>query len=117
MPFTTFQSEADVQTWLAETRPVWIFKHSNSCSISSAAYDEVEAFCAAHPEQTVALIVVQEQRPLSNYVAQKLAFVHQSPQLFLLHKGAVAWSASHWSITAKAMDAALAKAVSTAKNI
>jgi bacillithiol system protein YtxJ len=112
MTITPLQSEADVVALMAQPRPVWLFKHSNSCGISSAAHDEVAAFCSQNPQQTVGMVVVQTHRPLSNYVSQKLSFVHQSPQLFLLHNGTVAWTASHWSITASAMTAALATALS-----
>jgi bacillithiol system protein YtxJ len=35
--------------------------------------------------------------------------VHQSPQVFLLHGGAVRWQASHWSITAASLEQALSR--------
>jgi bacillithiol system protein YtxJ len=52
------------------------------------------------------MVVVQEQRPLSNLIAQRLKYTHQSPQLFLIENGSVRWHASHWGITATAMSAA-----------
>jgi bacillithiol system protein YtxJ len=102
-------TENEINDLIAARGPVWLFKHSNACGVSSAAYEEVENFAATHPDQDVAMVVIQENRPLSNYVSNKLKFVHQSPQLFLLQGGAVTWTATHWGITAQAMAAALTK--------
>jgi len=94
---------AHLEQLLASPNPVWIFKHSNTCPISTAAHEEVSAYLSAHAAEVAAMVVVQSDRPLSNLIAQRLARVHQSPQLFLMAAGAIAWSASHWSITATAM--------------
>jgi bacillithiol system protein YtxJ len=102
--------EADVEALIAGERPVWLFKHSTTCSISSAAFDEVQSYLAEHPAEEAAVVVVQTQRPLSNWIAARLKHTHQSPQIFLVRGGKVLWSASHWSITAAAMDAARGKA-------
>lgn len=95
-----------VERLLSGPGPAWILKHSATCPISGEALGEVEAYLAAHPGEEAGMVVVQEDRPLSNWIAQRLGRVHQSPQLFLVAGGAVAWSASHWSITAAAMEAA-----------
>ena len=110
MPPTTLHllaHESDVDALLNAPGTVWLFKHSNACSISTAAHDEVARFLGDHPEQHAGMVVVQTHRPLSNHVSQRLKFVHQSPQLFLLKAGKVVWSATHWSITASAMESAL----------
>jgi bacillithiol system protein YtxJ len=99
--------EAALETLLA-TNPAWLFKHSNRCEISAAALSEIAAFAARHPDQRLGMVVVQEQRALSNAIATRLGRVHQTPQLFLLDRGSVIWSASHWSITLAAMERALA---------
>jgi bacillithiol system protein YtxJ len=101
--------ESDLEALMKSPACTWLFKHSNTCSVSSAALDEVNSFLSAHPEQNVSMIVVQTHRPLSNAVASQLKHVHQSPQLFLLKDGYVLWSATHWSITADAMTLALKK--------
>lgn len=103
---TPAKDEAAIEAILAGPGAGWVFKHSSTCGISSAARDEVESYAAAHPDEPVAMVVVQQDRPLSNWIASRLGRVHQSPQLFLLRDGAVAWAASHWSITAAAMAAA-----------
>ncbi|MBA3938475.1 MAG: bacillithiol system redox-active protein YtxJ [Planctomycetes bacterium] len=103
-------SQAEIEALLASTTPAWLLKHSLTCGTSAAALDEFDAHLAAHPEQQAGLLVVQTQRPLSNWVATRFGYVHQSPQLFLLRAGAVIWQGSHWSITAGAMAEALRKA-------
>lgn len=100
---TTLSGQEHAERLIAGPAPAWILKHSATCPISHAALEAVESFLAAHPGEAAGMVVVQDDRPLSNWIAQRLGRVHQSPQLFLLAKGAVAWSASHWSITAEAM--------------
>ncbi len=101
---------ADVEAMLATPGLTWIYKHSNACGVSHQAYDQVQQFLSLHPDQKVGMVVIQENRPLSNMISTKLKYVHQSPQLFLLSNGQVKWSATHWSITAEAMVAALTAA-------
>ena len=102
----TITTQAEAEALIAHTEPVWIFKHSNTCPVSSAAEEEVAAFLATRP-MTHGMVVVQQSRPLSNWLATQLAYVHQSPQLFLLRNGKVVWQASHWGITQAAMAKAL----------
>jgi bacillithiol system protein YtxJ len=104
---TPLTSEAGAEALIASRAPAWLLKHSNACPISDAALGEVEAFLAGHPGPA-GLLVVQDSRPLSLWVANRLGRVHQSPQLFLVQDGVVRWIASHWSITAAAMATALA---------
>lgn len=102
---TTDQIEALLQ----QPKPVWILKHSSTCGVSAEAHREVDDFADAHPDQSIAVITVQTHRPVSNWAATRFGYTHQSPQIFLVHRGAVAWCVSHWQITRSAMEAALAK--------
>jgi bacillithiol system protein YtxJ len=99
----TLSGQEQVERMVAGTAPAWILKHSNTCPTSAAALDEVEAYLATHPDESAGMVVVQIDRPLSNWIATRLGRVHQSPQLFLVHRGQVVWAVSHWSITAAAM--------------
>jgi bacillithiol system protein YtxJ len=101
---------AHAERLLTGDTQAWLFKHSATCPISHAAHEEVAAHLAAHPGEAAGMVVVQDDRPLSNWLAERLGRVHQSPQLFLVRGGAVLWDASHWSITAAAMAAAAARA-------
>jgi bacillithiol system protein YtxJ len=54
-----------------------------------------------------AMVTVQTHRAVSNAVAQKLGVRHETPQALLIRDGRVVWSASHFRVTAAAVDAAI----------
>ena len=103
MTIPRFASQDEAERLIAGPALVWVFKHSSACPTSHAAYEEVASYLVAHPGDGIGMVVVQNDRPLSNWLAARLGRVHQSPQLFLVQAGRIAWSASHWSITAEAM--------------
>jgi bacillithiol system protein YtxJ len=82
--------------------PVFLFKHSAICPVSTTAKREVESFVKENTSP-VYFLVVQEQRALSNQVEQELGIVHQSPQLLCILNGEVKEELSHYAITAKVM--------------
>lgn len=86
----------------SQEQPVVIFKHSTTCPISAAAYDEMEQF-----KGEVALVEVQRARELSKEIEKKTGIRHESPQVIVLEKGKVAWTASHWKVTAQAVAEAV----------
>jgi bacillithiol system protein YtxJ len=86
---------------------VVIFKHSLTCPISSAAFDQMEAF-----EGPVSLVEVQKARQLSNEIERRLGVPHESPQVIVVRNGQVVWNASHFRITSEAVS----KAVREARN-
>lgn len=90
-------------------RPVWIFKHSTTCGISSGARRRFEAYAASQDdgEAVFSLLEIQRSRPLSHAVAETTGVHHHSPQVILLRDGAAVWDTSHGRITAEAMAAAL----------
>lgn len=106
MSYIPLEQTEDVDRELAADGPLWIFKHSTTCGISAHAKEAVDAYLQAHPEERAAMVVVQTHRPVSNHIAKVLDRVHQSPQLFLVKDGAVAWHTSHYQITEGAMVAA-----------
>ncbi len=67
------------------------------------ALDEVEAFLAAHPDAHAYLVDVRAERPQSQRIAARTGVRHESPQLIILRRGSVLWSASHDDITADAI--------------
>ena len=82
-----------------------IFKHSLTCPISSAAYQQMEQF-----NGEVALVEVQRARALSTEIESRLGVAHESPQVIVLSKGQVVWNASHFKITAEAVADAVRNA-------
>lgn len=97
-------------------RPVWIFKHSLTCPVSSAAYREFESFVGdggddghdGHDGALYGLVEIQKVRSVSDAVAERTGVRHESPQALLLRGGEVTWHASHWNIEGRALRAAAA---------
>ena len=82
--------------------PVLLFKHSTTCPISAAAYQQM-----SRVEGEVALVVVQKARDLSREIEARTGVRHESPQALILRDGSVVWSASHWNVTADSVARAL----------
>ena len=73
----------------------FIFKHSTRCPISSRAAKVVKK---SHYEGDIYWVDVVERRDLSNWIADELNVVHESPQLLYLKDGKVAKTWSHYGI-------------------
>jgi bacillithiol system protein YtxJ len=86
-------------------QPVILFKHSDTCGISARAYREM-----AKVEKRIALVTVQKARALSNEIESRFALPHESPQVLVVRDGKLAWSASHYLITADAVTRAVEEA-------
>jgi len=86
-------------------RPLVIFKHSLTCSVSSAAYEQMAQY-----EGGVALIEIQNARDLSSTIASRFGVAHESPQVIVLRQGQAFWNASHFKITAAAVAQAVREA-------
>ena len=82
--------------------PVLLFKHSNACPISAAAYQQM-----SRVKGEVSIVVVQESRDVSREVETRTCVRHESPQALVLRNGEVVWNASHFSVTADAVEQAL----------
>ncbi|MGH9969423.1 MAG: bacillithiol system redox-active protein YtxJ [Pyrinomonadaceae bacterium] len=89
----------------SQNDPVVVFKHSTTCPISAAAYDEMSRF-----DGEVALVEVQRAPGLSKEIEQRTGVVHESPQVLVLQEGKVVWDASHWKVKADAVQQAVKNA-------
>jgi bacillithiol system protein YtxJ len=85
-----------------------LFKHSRTCPTSFYAQAEVRRFAARHPEIPVHTLVVQTSRELSQEVAEWTGIQHESPQVFVLRRGAVVASDSHEGVTEEFLTASVA---------
>lgn len=95
---------------LADTseRPLLLFKHSVTCGTSHEALDElIEHLNEDKLDASYAIVTVQSHRELSNAVAARLGVRHETPQALLIHHGRVVWSASHFRVTAAAVQSAI----------
>jgi bacillithiol system protein YtxJ len=52
------------------------------------------------------LVLVLENRRLSNTIASRFGVRHESPQAIVLRDGRPYWNASHWAITTDALSKA-----------
>jgi bacillithiol system protein YtxJ len=86
----------------SKAKPVVIFKHSNSCGISSAAYREMEKL-----EAQVNLLEVQSARDVSRELATITGIRHETPQVIVFRDGKAVWNASHFDVKAGAVLKAL----------
>ena len=82
-----------------------LFKHSNTCGISSRAYSEMSTL-----NSPVGLVVVQDARSVSDEIERRWQISHETPQVLIVQGDAVMWNASHFEIKAAAVSAALAAA-------
>ncbi|RST76976.1 bacillithiol system redox-active protein YtxJ [Siminovitchia acidinfaciens] len=99
-------SETEWESILQDSneQPVFLFKHSTTCPVSANAFKEYQDFSTDLDKY---YLIVSENRPVSNQVAEDLEIKHESPQIFLLNGGKAAWNTSHWNITEKNMKEAL----------
>jgi bacillithiol system protein YtxJ len=103
--------ELDRALAASDERPLLIFKHSFTCGISAEALDELVAHLNERcMDASYAMVTVQTHREVSNAVARRLGVRHETPQALLVREGRVVWSASHFRVTARAVDAAMSLA-------
>ena len=94
----------------SDSRPLLLFKHSHTCGVSAEALDELVTHLNDGPvEALYAMVTVQTHRDVSNAVARKLGIRHETPQALLIRDGRVVWSASHFRVTARAVENAIAQ--------
>ena len=98
--FTSVTDERALEELFARSHnePVILFKHSTTCPISAAAYQQMSRY-----DGEVSLVVVQSAREISRRIEKQTGVRHESPQAIILRNGRAVWSASHWSITADAV--------------
>ncbi|SDH03344.1 bacillithiol system protein YtxJ [Alteribacillus persepolensis] len=94
---------------VSQEKEVLLVKHSTTCPISAAAWDEVQKVIEKNTgENTVfAYVKVIESRPVSQQIAKDTGVKHESPQALLMKDRRVTWDASHGDVTEEALDAVL----------
>ena len=101
-------AQADELISAADPRPLVIFKHSRSCGTSAQAFDELlEHLDASDSDVRYAIVTVQTHRDVSSAVSRMLGVRHETPQALIVQDGQVVWSASHFRVTAEAVNAAI----------
>lgn len=92
---------------LLENNVFLLLKHSLTCPISGAAFDEYSHFVEEHPAIETAYLAVQEAKPLSEYVRDLTGIKHESPQAILFKNSEAVWNTSHGRITVGNLEQAL----------
>jgi len=108
---TRLERLEDLDALLARTtdRPLFLYKHSLACGTSAYALDELTEHLHAGPAGAdYAMVAVQTHRDVSNEIARRLGVRHETPQVILVRDGHAVWSASHFRVTADAVQRALA---------
>ncbi|XJZ26512.1 bacillithiol system redox-active protein YtxJ [Bacillota bacterium Lsc_1132] len=81
----------------------FLMKHSLTCPISAAAYQEYQKYAEGKQEIPTYFLAVQDARPLSNEITDRFQIKHESPQAILFVNGAPVWNTSHWKIKEKTL--------------
>lgn len=81
------------------TEPVFIFKHSTRCSISTMAKNKFERESFKDISSKAYYLDLLAYRAISNQIADKFLVEHQSPQLLLIKNGKCIYHASHNAIS------------------
>lgn len=89
----------------SKAKPVVIFKHSTSCSISATAKSRLERQWADAGLTDVQpyYLDLLAYRPISRQIADQFEVRHESPQLLLIREGQCRYHASHLGINLQAV--------------
>ena len=89
-------------------RLVILFKHSATCGTSAQAHDELlEHLSKVRHNTQYAIVTVQTHRDVSDAIATRLNVRHETPQALLIQDERVVWKASHFRVTADAIQKAI----------
>lgn len=106
------QNEEDFRRLLADStsKPVFLLKHSTRCPISAGAQRRYNQFAEEHADIDCWLVLVIEQRAISNLISAETGIPHHSPQAMLFRACKPVWHESHHGITGAALESALGNA-------
>ena len=88
--------------------PVVVFKHSQTCSISTMARRRMQQL-VEEGGLPVYEVIVQSSRDISQKLARDLGIRHQSPQIIVIHRRKPVYDTSHSMITPDRIRAAIAQ--------
>ena len=105
--FVEIDDVASLDRFISEAgeNPAIVFKHSNTCGVSTRVYREV-----SQVTRPVGIVVVQQARDVSDEIARRFGIQHETPQALVVRGEKVLWSASHYAVKAQAIEAALESA-------
>ena len=94
-------AQLDVIDKASAEKPVLIFKHSTSCSISRTAKDRLERAWKSEDDalHTVYYLDLLRFRSISDAIAVRYGVEHESPQVLVIVNGKCRYANSHFGIT------------------
>lgn len=97
----TTAAQIDEIKALSAQKPVFIFKHSTSCSISSMSLNRLQRNWKEEDvdKMTPYYLDLLAYRALSNQVATDFGVPHESPQVIVIHCGKAVYHESHYGIS------------------
>ncbi len=96
------------------SKPVFIFKHSTRCGVSSTVLNRlIREWPFAEEEVTFYFLDLFKYRLISNVIAEILDVQHESPQVIMLLKGGVCYADSHYQITSERLKEEFEKQTSS----
>ncbi len=102
MNWNKLTQETQIGEIIAESqeRPVLIFKHSTTCSISAMALSRMERKWndSEAGDLKPYYLDLLANRSISSEIGARLGVQHQSPQILLISKGKSVFNASHYDI-------------------
>ena len=97
------EKEDDLNTIIEKSKekPVAIFKHSTSCSISAMALNRLQREWKDEEMENLDFYYLDllSYRSLSNKIAEKLNVDHQSPQIIIVKDGKAVYHNSHMGVS------------------
>ncbi len=89
----------------SKKKPIVIFKHSTTCSISKMSKMRLES--AWDLDIDAYYLDLLNYRPISAAIAEKFSVHHESPQLLLIENEECIYDASHFDISVDELKEAL----------
>jgi bacillithiol system protein YtxJ len=99
IPLTDLDQLSDIQS--NSDKPVLLFKHSTTCSISRMALKNFETEFDLQDKIDTYFLDLLNFRAISNEIATRFEVTHQSPQVLLIKDGVSVYDASHDRIDAQ----------------
>ena len=94
----TQENQLDILIEESKSHPVFIFKHSTRCGISSMVLRRFESELDAKDDYGMYYLDLLSYRSLSDAIAERFQVFHQSPQLLVLHQAELVHHSSHQGI-------------------
>ncbi len=102
IPLTDLGQLIDIQN--NSQKPILLFKHSTTCSISRMALKNFETKFDLKDKIDTYFLDLLKHRTISNEIATQFDVIHQSPQIIFIKNGVAIYNTSHSDIDASKLE-------------